>query len=67
MLRRARFKIDYLYSGDKMPIVFFALQVDATERGVVVRDMYGQLIDHKWKKSPYLWVYLPNLLALKLI
>ena len=50
MLRRARFKIDYLYSGDKMPIVFFALQVDATERGVVVRDMYGQLIDHKWKK-----------------
>ena len=23
MLRRARFKIDYLYSGDKMPIVFF--------------------------------------------
>lgn len=50
MLRRARFKIDYLYAGKKMPVVYFALQVDATERGVVVRDMYGQLIDSRWKR-----------------
>lgn len=50
MLRRARFKIDYLYYGKKMPIVYFGLQVDATERGVVARDIYGQLIDPKWKR-----------------
>ena len=50
MLRRARFKIDYLYAGKKMPIVYFALQVDATERAVVPRDVYGQLIDPKYKR-----------------
>lgn len=51
MLRRARFKFDYLYpSKSRVPVVYFALQVDATERGVVVRDMYGQLIDPRWNK-----------------
>lgn len=50
MLRRARFKIDYLYNHDKKPNVYFSLQVDATERGVYVRDMFGVIIDPKWKR-----------------
>src|SRR6185503_2813814 len=41
MLRRARLKIDYLLrTQERMPKVLFAFQIDATERGVIVRDMF---------------------------
>lgn len=48
MLRRARVKIDYLLPSKKMtPKAVFSFQVDATERGVVVRDMYLKLYETK--------------------
>ena len=48
MLRRARVKIDYLLPSQKMtPKALFSFQVDATERGVVVRDMYLKLFETK--------------------
>ncbi len=44
MLRRARIKIDYLLrSVSRYPKVQFTFQLDATERGVIVRDMFLRL------------------------
>jgi hypothetical protein len=34
----------------RVPIVFLAIQINATEKGVSLRDMYGQIIEPKWKK-----------------
>ena len=46
MLRRARVKIDYLLmSKDKFPKVLFTFQIDATERGVIIRDMFLKLFE----------------------
>ncbi len=46
MLRRARVKIDYLLpSKTKYPLALFSFQIDATERGVVVRDMFLKLFE----------------------
>ncbi len=48
MLRRARVKIDYLLmSKEKFPQALFTFQVDATERGVIVRDMFIRLFETK--------------------
>jgi phosphate-selective porin len=48
MLRRARVKTDYLIkSKRKYPQAFFSFQIDATERGVIVRDMYVRLFESK--------------------
>ncbi len=48
MLRRARVKIDYvLPSKQKVPKALFSFQIDATERGVVVRDMFLRLFETK--------------------
>jgi hypothetical protein len=48
MLRRARIKIDYLLmSKEKLPQALFTFQVDATERGVVVRDMFMRVYENK--------------------
>ena len=48
MLRRARVKIDYLLmSKEKFPKALFTFQVDATERGVIVRDMLIRLYETK--------------------
>lgn len=50
-LRRARVKFDYLYDKPESgPIVFMAIQINATEKGVALRDMYGQILEPKWKK-----------------
>jgi hypothetical protein len=44
MLRRARMKMDYYLGGDKkLPKALFSFQIDATERGVNVRDMFVRL------------------------
>jgi hypothetical protein len=45
MLRRARIKIDYLLPSSRQyfPRASFTFQVDATERGVIARDMYVRL------------------------
>jgi len=46
MLRRARIKIDYLLpSKTKYPKALFSFQIDATERGVIVRDMFLKLFE----------------------
>lgn len=48
MLRRARVKIDYLLKSDaNYPKALFTFQIDATERGVIVRDMYVKLFETK--------------------
>jgi len=48
MLRRARVKIDYLLTtSSNLPKVLFTFQIDATERGVIVRDMFTRLYETK--------------------
>jgi phosphate-selective porin len=48
MLRRARLKVDYLLrTDDRMPKVLFTFQIDATERGVIVRDMFLKVFETK--------------------
>lgn len=49
MLRRARVKIDYVLPSSKSryPLALFSFQIDATERGVVVRDMFLKLFETK--------------------
>ncbi|HEX7904336.1 MAG TPA: porin [Chitinophagaceae bacterium] len=46
MLRRARIRLDYLLpSKTQFPQALFSFQIDATERGVVVRDMFLKLFE----------------------
>lgn len=48
MLRRARIKVDYLLtSKSNFPKALFTFQIDATERGVIVRDMFIRLFETK--------------------
>ncbi|MBK7561007.1 MAG: porin [Chitinophagaceae bacterium] len=48
MLRRARVKIDYILPSKlKYPKALFSFQIDATERGVIVRDMFLKLFETK--------------------
>ncbi len=48
MLRRARIKIDYLLkTKNNFPKALFTFQIDATERGVIVRDMFVRLFETK--------------------
>lgn len=48
MLRRARVKVDYLMkTKDNFPQALFTFQIDATERGVIVRDMFLRLFEGK--------------------
>ena len=50
MLRRARIKLDYFITDakNKWARALFSFQVDATERGVNVRDMFVRLYDSKY-------------------
>jgi hypothetical protein len=45
MLRRARIKVDYLVpqKDGKLPRAIFTFQIDATERGSIVRDMFARV------------------------
>src|SRR5258705_932762 len=48
MLRRARIELDYLVTtGERYPKALLTFQVDATERGVNVRDMFMRLYETK--------------------
>jgi hypothetical protein len=48
MLRRARLKVEYLLpSKQNFPKAQFVFQIDATERGVIVRDMFIRLFETK--------------------
>jgi len=46
MLRRARLKVDYLLTTkENFPKALFTFQIDATERGVIVRDMFIRIYE----------------------
>lgn len=48
MLRRARVKFDYILPAvSRIPKALFTFQIDATERGVNVRDMFIKLFETK--------------------
>ncbi|MEP7375481.1 MAG: porin [Chitinophagaceae bacterium] len=49
MLRRARIKLDYFITDakNKWARALFSFQIDATERGVNVRDMFVRIYDSK--------------------
>ncbi len=49
MLRRARIKLDYILPAGEsyIPKVLFTFQIDATERGVAIRDMFVRLYEPK--------------------
>ncbi|MEJ7587584.1 MAG: porin [Ferruginibacter sp.] len=51
MLRRARFRVDYVHfpKASTGPSVQFVFQVDGTERGVNVRDVWGRFFENKFK------------------
>ncbi len=51
MLRRSRVKFDYINFSEKTasPSVQFVFQMDATERGVNVRDVWGRFFENKYK------------------
>jgi hypothetical protein len=45
MLRRARLKVDYLLMKNKYPQALFSFQIDGTERGVVIKDVFIRLYE----------------------
>ncbi|MBD0277748.1 MAG: porin [Flavisolibacter sp.] len=49
MLRRARMRLDYVLPAKykEFPKAIFAFQIDATERGVLVRDMFLRVYEPK--------------------
>ncbi len=51
MLRRARVKIEYVLPSKitGLPSTFFSFQIDATERGVIVRDMFLKVFETRKK------------------
>lgn len=52
MLRRARIKLDYQVpskNGHKLPSAVFTFQIDGTERGVNIRDMFVRLYEPKYQ------------------
>lgn len=50
MLRRSRLKADFsLKNKEEQTSVKFIFQIDATERGVYARDIYGQFHENKWQ------------------
>lgn len=51
MLRRARVKIEYAlpFKNSQLPAAFFAFQVDGTERGVAIRDMFLKVLENRKK------------------
>jgi hypothetical protein len=50
MLRRARIRLDYFIPSkkNKWPKALFSFQVDATERGVIVRDMFARFYENRF-------------------
>jgi hypothetical protein len=49
MLRRGRVRFDYIHFAQKAgPSVQFVFQFDGTERGVVIRDFWGRILENKY-------------------
>lgn len=55
MLRRARVKVDYIIPNvnSHLPYALFTFQIDATERGANVRDMFVRLYEPKHQKFSF--------------
>lgn len=50
MLRRSRLRLDYLHvEKEDNPSVQVVFQLDATERGFTLRDMWGRIFENKYK------------------
>lgn len=48
MFRRSRIKFDYVhYAKEKGPLLQFAFQIDGTERGIAMRDLWGRVFENK--------------------
>lgn len=49
MIRRGRLRSDYVSQREDGALTtHFVFQIDATERGVVVRDLWGRLYENRW-------------------
>jgi len=49
MLRRGRIRFEYIHFAEKTgPSVQFVFQFDGTERGVVIRDFWGRILENKY-------------------
>jgi hypothetical protein len=54
MLRRSRVRFDYAtFTEAKMPKMQFVFQLDATERGVNARDMWGRFFENKYNNFAF--------------
>lgn len=54
MLRRSRIRLDYVRSNQyQQPSMQFVFQIDATERGVNVRDAWIRLFENKWRQFAF--------------
>lgn len=50
MLKRSRIRFDYIHFGDiKSPGVQIVFQLDANERAITVRDVWGRIFENKYK------------------
>jgi hypothetical protein len=50
MLRRARLRTDYAYyNKDRDLAAYFAFQIDVTERGSAIRDVWGRVFENNWQ------------------
>jgi hypothetical protein len=50
MIRRGRIKLEYArFNVKDQPVVHFAFQFDGTDRGVFIRDFFGQVFENKWQ------------------
>ena len=48
-LRRGRIRFEYIHFAEKKgPSVQFVFQFDGTERGVVIRDFWGRILENKY-------------------
>lgn len=48
MIRRGRLRTDYVVRrADRQPITHFVFQIDATERSVAVRDLWGRFYENR--------------------
>lgn len=50
MLRRSRIRIDYIHFNEqKAPGVQIVFQIDANERAITLRDVWGRIFENKYK------------------
>lgn len=54
MIRRGRIRFDYVhFSNNNQPSVQFVFQVDATERGLVLKDFWGRILENRFQSFSF--------------